>query len=117
MKVEQIAELCHEANKTYCHLNGDDSQKSWLEAEQWQRDSAITGVRFSLAHPEATPELQHESWLRDKQRDGWVRGDVKDAALKEHPCMVDFKDLPVEQQMKDHLFRGIVHSFKSVICK
>jgi len=39
-KVEYIAKACHEANRVWCQANGDDTQKHWSEAEQWQRDSA-----------------------------------------------------------------------------
>ena len=33
-----IAIACHQANKKWCELNGDFTQKDWSEAEQWQRD-------------------------------------------------------------------------------
>nr|WP_262568797.1 hypothetical protein [Endozoicomonas gorgoniicola] len=39
-------------------------------------------------------------------------GEVKDPAKKEHPCVVPFSKLPVEQQAKDFLFRQVVHSLK-----
>lgn len=112
MKVEHIAELCHEANRVFCAQNGDESQKSWRDAGEWQRQSAITGVRFALAHPEATPEIQHEAWLKDKQRDGWVYGAVKDPAKREHPCMVPHGELPEFQRMKDNLFQSVVRCFR-----
>jgi hypothetical protein len=49
--VLEIAKVCHEANKAWCEANNDYSQKSWDEAEHWQRDSAIKGVEFALANP------------------------------------------------------------------
>ena len=47
MNIEQVAKVCHETNKAYCETVGDASQKSWNEAEEWQRQSAIKGVQFA----------------------------------------------------------------------
>ena len=110
MIVEHIARICHEANKAYCESLGDVSQVSWEMAPDWQKQSAISGVRFHMAHPESTPEMSHMEWLKQKEREGWVYGLVKDASKKEHPCMVAYNDLPVEQRMKDSLFVAIVRA-------
>ena len=101
-----IARVCHEANRAWCVANGDDSQVPWDDAPEWQRQSAINGVQAALVG--ATPEQLHESWMQEKQRDGWVYGAVKNAATKEHPCLVPYDKLPIEQRRKDHLFRAIV---------
>lgn len=114
LDVQQIACICHETNRAYCQTIGDDSQKSWEEAEQWQRDSAIKGVQFSLENPHASASAQHESWLAEKERDGWKYGLVKDAEKKEHPCFVPYDQLPMEQRLKDHLFKAIVRAFREV---
>ena len=111
-KVENIAKMCHQANKTWCELNNDSSQKDWDEAEQWQRDSAIKGVEFKLANSEAGKDAQHNAWMADKVNDGWVYGEVKDAEKKTHPCIVPFDQLPEFQQKKDALFCAIVDALK-----
>lgn len=106
-----IAKLCHEANRAICMASGDFSQKPWREADQWQRDSAINGVRFRKANPEATPEQQHEAWCQDKYAAGWVWGSVKNAEEKTHPCLLPYSQLPFEQRVKDHVFGAIVGAF------
>lgn len=111
MNIEQVARVCHETNESYCHSIGDHSQKSWDEAEEWQRQSAIKGVQFSLSNPTAPASAQHDAWLSDKERDGWKFGSVKDPAKKEHPCMVPYDELPIEQRVKDHLFKAVVRAF------
>lgn len=43
-----------------------------------------------MANPDAGDAASHENWLRDKEKDGWTFGPVKDAEKKEHPCFVPF---------------------------
>lgn len=104
----QIAQVCHEANKAFCETIGDFSQSPWPTAAEWQRESAVKGVEFALSNPGSPASAQHDAWLSDKQKDGWIYGPVKDAATKQHPCMVPYEQLPIEQRVKDHLFRAIV---------
>jgi RyR domain len=107
-----IARVCHEANKAYCDALGDSSQKSWDEAEGWQRESAIKGVRFRLDNPNATAADQHEAWRKDKADQGWVYGEVKDAEAKTHPCMVPYEELPFFQRKKDAIFQAVVDALR-----
>ena len=84
--IENIARVCHEANRALCIAFGDTSQPAWNDAPEWQKESAKKGVKFHLDNPNAGPEA------------------------KTHPCMVPFHELPQEQQAKDHIFRAIVHA-------
>jgi hypothetical protein len=113
MIISHIAQVAHEINKAYCEAMGDNSQLSWEEAPGWQKASAIDGVNFHLNNPDAGPEASHQNWLREKVKDNWRYGPVKDAENKLHPCLVDFEELPKEQQAKDFLFRQVVHSLKN----
>lgn len=110
--LETIAKVCHDANKSFCESQGDFSQKSWEEAEQWQRDSAIKGVEFRQQNPEAPHSAQHDAWMQDKLNDGWAYGETKDAEAKTHPCLISYEQLPVAQQKKDALFQAIVDALK-----
>lgn len=115
MNTTQIAQICHEANRAYCASIGDFSQPSWEEAPDWQVQSAVKGVEFHLANPNASASASHDSWLKEKLADGWVYGETKNPEAKTHPCIVSFDQLPVEQQAKDHLFKGIVHSLAQFV--
>lgn len=106
--VAEIASVCHEVNRAICEASGDHTQKSWRDADQWQRDSAIKGVEYALANPNASPEAQHEAWMNDKLSDGWIYGIEKDANAKTHPCIASYDSLPFEQRVKDYAFRAIV---------
>lgn len=112
MKLEDIAEVCHEVNKAYCEALGDRSQPHWSVAPDWQRESAVKGVRFHIQNPLAGPSASHESWMREKVENGWQFGFIKDPEKKLHPCIVKFEELPRAQQAKDFIFRTIVHSLK-----
>lgn len=111
--IENLARICHEANRALCVTIGED-QPSWDNAPDWQKDSARAGVSFHLSADHG-PEASHENWMKQKIEDGWRFGTTKDPELKTHPYIRPFNELPEEQQMKDHLFRGIVHSFKSFL--
>lgn len=113
MTTEEIARVAHEVNRAYCASIGDTSQPPWERAPEWQKKSAVTGVLFHLQNPNTTPSDSHVSWATEKLADGWKYGPVKDPAKKEHPCLVPFNELPIEQRAKDHLFLAVVRSLSS----
>ena len=103
-RIVNAARLAHEVNKAYCEAIGDRSQVDWDKAEDWQQRSAIEGVRAIEAGIIESPGDSHVSWMKQKVADGWVYGLKKDAEKKTHHCMVPFNQLPLDQQVKDHLF-------------
>lgn len=107
-RIGQIARMCHEANRAWCEMHGDTSQWAWIHAPSWTRESARAGVEFALANPDAPDSAQHDQWMTSRLADGWTYGPVKDTVARTHPCLVPFGDLPVQQQVKDRLFRAIV---------
>jgi hypothetical protein len=105
--VEDIARVCHEANRAWQHATGDPAPSpAWDDAPQWQRDSAVDGVRH--AQNGATPEQMHQAWCDYKTEAGWTHGPVKDAEAKTHPCLVPYAELDASQHRKDDLFVAIV---------
>jgi hypothetical protein len=112
MNQNDIARVCHEVNRAYCQALGDDSQPAWADAPEWQRASALAGVQLHIQQPDAGARASHESWMAQKQADGWVYGPVKDPDAKQHPCIVPFEQLPAEQQAKDYIFRAVVHALR-----
>lgn len=61
MNVETIARACHEANRGLCLAFGDISQPPWDSAPDWQKESAIKGVEFCIANPEAPASANHDA--------------------------------------------------------
>lgn len=109
--VKDIAWVAHEANRAYCLSLGDTSQPPWGDAPDWQRVSAVAGVKAHLDN-ELSPQGSHEVWLKHKENDGWTHGHVKDPVAKTHPCMVPYENLPDEQRLKDVLFSAVVRVFQ-----
>ena len=72
----KIAQVAHEINKAYCEAIGDNSQLSWEDAPDWQKDSAMKSVLHNLVNP--------DSKISD--------------------------ELPVEQRVRDYLFKQVVES-------
>jgi RyR domain len=112
-QMEACARAAHEANRAYCLVLGDDSQTSWENAPEWQRTSAVNGVRGVLAGN--NPEQSHESWLAEKAATGWKYGPVKDPEKKEHPCFLPYAELPAAQRAKDHVFTGVVRAMAEAL--
>jgi hypothetical protein len=106
----EVARFAHEVNRLYCALLGDTSQPAWEEAPEWQRYSALLGVKNVEDNPLTTPADSHESWLKQKVEEGWVFGLVKDPEAKTHPCIVPHDKLPPTQQAKDSLFIAAVNA-------
>ena len=108
MDVEQIAQVCHEANRRLCVTQGDTSHMSW-EATPWSgKQSAIAGVVFLQNNPDASLSALHESWRKRKMEEGWRHGAERDDLVKTHPASLPYEELPPQQQVKDRLFRAIV---------
>lgn len=106
-KIALIAAACHGANREWCLAHGDTSQSEWKDAPEWQKQSAIKGVEFHIANPEAGPSGSHDSWMEEKLAAGWVYGEIKDPEKKTHPCIVAHDELPAAQRAKDVIFTAI----------
>jgi len=108
MKIEDVAKVCHEANRALCESFGDFSQKPWEDSPDWQKESAVAGIRALIEKPDMTPSELHDKWCLHKISQGWTFGPIKDAERKTHPCLVSYGELPKNEQAKDKIFRAIV---------
>lgn len=106
--IERIAERAHEVNRGWQEERGEEVSPVWADAPEWQKASIRSGVAAIIKDPLSTAEESHNRWLALKLSEGWTYGPVKDNALKQHPCMLAYKDLPLDQKAKGHLFRAVV---------
>jgi hypothetical protein len=111
-QIEAAAKAAHEANRHYCDNIGDSSQVPWDQAPEWQKASAIQGVIYAIDHHFPNGKAMHENWMEGKLAQGWVYGEKKNGDLAvgplTHPCLVPYEQLPLDQQVKDDLFRETI---------
>lgn len=43
----------------------------------------------------------HEEWSAGRMADGWTYGEERNDALKQHPCLVPYEELPEEEKEYD----------------
>jgi hypothetical protein len=56
---------------------------------------------FSDGEVEVLAELEHESWCRERESNGWTFGKVTDSAKKIHNCLVPWSRLPEQFRKYD----------------
>lgn len=106
---EQIAAICHEANRQVQRMLGEQVNFPWENTGPELRNSIISGVAKIRSGEVTTPAESHRAWIDYKFKEGWVYGEVKDFARKTHPQMTGYEFLPPEQKLKDAIFWGIVN--------
>lgn len=50
---------------------------------------------------EKLAENAHDLWARQRLADGWTLGLRRDDALKQHPCLVPYAELPESEKRYD----------------
>ena len=56
----------------------------------------------------------HEVWAQSRMEQGWEYGDERSDALKQHPCLVAYEDLPEVEKAYD---RDTALGTLKLICK
>lgn len=97
-RAEFIAKVRHIAWVSYQIAAG---QPYNLEINDDQMTSLLDGIEYIDEHREATPETNHENWMRMKERQGWKYGEVKDFESKTHSDLVPYDQLPEIEKRKD----------------
>lgn len=109
-KIQNIARLCHEANRALQIGLYEEVNPPWDDLSEDLKDSTYIGVLKALDG--VTTEQLHESWMQERILGGWKYGEVLDRDNKVHPNLVPYKDLPLEQQLKDGVFLAIVSNYR-----
>lgn len=56
----------------------------------------------------------HEVWADNRMKQGWTYGEQRNDALKQHPCLVPYEELPDDEKTYD---RDTAVSTLKLICK
>ena len=43
----------------------------------------------------------HDVWAQNRMEQGWTYGEERSDALKHHPCLIPYEELPEEEKMYD----------------
>ena len=43
----------------------------------------------------------HEVWAQTRMEQGWTYGEMRNDELKQHPCLVEYEELPEEERVYD----------------
>lgn len=107
----KIAEVCHEAIRTWCRVNGQKPQRPWSRAGEFTRMRAVTAIQKIFDGKIGSAKALHDEWLMAKIEQGWRLGPKKNLRTKTHPCMVPHEKLQDIDAVKNELTLNIVHSF------
>lgn len=110
-KVQNIARLCHEANRVLQISLGEEVNPKWDKLSEDLKDSTYIGVLNSLDG--STPEQMHESWLVERRAQGWTYGYPLDRVKKIHPNLIPYDKLSLDQKLKDTMFLAIVSNYRA----
>lgn len=112
--IEACAKIGHEANRLFCEVMGDYSHRRWEDTSDDLKQVARQAV-IGIAEHDYNAQQSHEAWVTAKRAAGWAYGQQKDVDKKLHPCMVEWAQLPFEQQHKDLLWINSVKSMLAAI--
>jgi len=119
-RTELLAAACHQAWYAYVVIGLGEPGLPWQTAPEWQKSATCHSIRFwDELDIEATPfdklcAASHVAWVSHKLRDGWKYGSVKDAAKKEHPCLVSYEELPEYERKKDEAVLRTYRALRTV---
>lgn len=111
-RTDFIARACHQSWYAYSVLALGEEGKCWADAPDFQKSSITSAVIFwdhyMDEHPEGIDlkqlcEASHVNWCRYKKEEGWAYGPAKREDLKQHPCLVNYEQLPESQRKKDEV--------------
>lgn len=43
----------------------------------------------------------HDVWAQNRMEQGWTYGEERSDALKQHPCLIPYEELPEEEKVYD----------------
>jgi len=94
---QQLARLCHEADRVLCSMQGDARVSPWETLDEKTQDEVVAAVREVLEHPELTDEARHARWLRQRREAGWIYGPVRSIPGRTDPALLEYGALSSER--------------------
>ncbi len=116
LKMVEVAKECHIANNNLMVTNNEiPNPIDWNDLSTHTKHINISSVKKIYDNPSITAKDIHDEWMKNKIKDGWKYGDVKDDELKTHHLIVDFDKMNDVDKMKDQIFIDIVNNRRDFI--
>ena len=104
-------------NKAWKELPEDTQRANLAAARRMPDVLALVGLRmvpgratqkelarikdYMALHLDLLAEAEHEGWMEDRVKGGWVYGEKRDDARRQHNCIKPYQDLPELEKRKD----------------
>jgi hypothetical protein len=114
-QIKACAHAAYEANRAWDESLGGVAEAPWDHLTEAQKEDiylSVTGV----VHDDHDSKRSHDAWISRKLAKGWSLG-PKDAGKKTHPCLVEWEQLPIEQQFKDDLWVTLIKTMAAAFWK
>ena len=108
---EQIAKTAHSVHLAYCNEMGLKTQPKWNDLELEHQNTILDSVERILSGEIKTKEDSHNNFVKFKKSNGWLFGEIYSLINKTNPRLVDYKNLSLENKVKESLFFECVKSF------
>jgi class 3 adenylate cyclase len=131
LDIEELAKAIHQMYCATAAAKGESSStnnamRSWEELSEDLKDAnraqaadipnKLNRIGYELApsHGLSPAKLQfterdiedlavreHERWMDERSRNGWIYGSLKDSSRKHHPLLIPWNQLPEDEREKD----------------
>lgn len=113
--LDKVARVAHEACRVWTKCNDMPTPPSWDSLETFTKDRIRKGAKMYLDDSGVAASALHEMWVTEMLGEGWRSGPVRDLEKKTSPMLVPYDKLPLKEQVKDHIFKGVVESFREFV--
>lgn len=124
MKISELAKIYFAAEHAYLEATGNPRLLDWDHMPQWWQDEVVKTVTRLLAFVRACPVKDditfvayeaHKEWKTDLEAKGWVLGNGRNRGDKVEPLLMDFYDLPRNEQYRQYMLTAIVDSLRNYV--
>jgi hypothetical protein len=110
--VRDCAEGAWDVYDVYCSLIGEDTPNDFRDAPKHMRDSIKDLVKTILSGDFSGETIDgeelHSQWVVFLKDAGWKWGIALDVHAKQHPSLVSYELLPVDQRCKADLLAATI---------
>lgn len=112
MTITEISKEVHKNHREYCASINHSTQPIWSKLEESHKITIADTVNKVLIGEILSVEDSHVNFVNFKKSVGWNYGDVYSIEKRTNPRLCKFKDLSIEDKMKESIFFNTVIKYK-----